>query len=219
MIFLIFKAFDLDLTEISREMEVVITGDIVNSRSVRSENWLAILKSILTEFGRETCDWEVYRGDSFQLVVEAERALDAVFHIKSTMKEISPLDVRMALGLGNITYRASRVLESNGSAFIYSGECFEQLKKHTLRIKSDFQELDETLNLMFSMTDFIMATWKPVTTKIVHHKLKYPDMTQRKLAQLMGRKSQASISEGLKRGGYEEIKNLTDYFKIQITKL
>lgn len=200
-------------------MEVVITGDIVNSRSVRSEKWLVKLKELLADFGRETCDWEVYRGDSFQLIVEAGRALDAVFYIKSAIKETSPLDVRMALGLGAVTYRASRVLESNGSAFIHSGECFEQLKKHTVRIKSDFPELDETLNLMFSMADFIMANWKPVTTEIVHHKLKYPDMTQRKLAQLMGRKSQASISEGLKRGGYDEIRSLIDYFKIQITKL
>ncbi len=200
-------------------MEVVITGDIVNSRSIRSEKWLATLKEVLADFGRETCDWEIYRGDSFQLIVEAGRALDAVFYIKSAIKETSPLDVRMALGLGAVTYRASRVLESNGSAFIYSGECFDQLKKNTLRIKSDFPELDETLNLMFSMADFIMASWKPVTTEIVRHKLKYPDMTQRKLAQLMGRKSQASISEGLKRGGYDEIRSLADYFKIQITKL
>lgn len=200
-------------------MEVVITGDIVNSRSIRSGEWLTRLKAVLSDFGRETYDWEIYRGDSFQLLVEAERALDAVFYIKSAIKETMPLDVRMALGLGCVTYRASRVLESNGSAFIYSGECFDQLKKHTLRIKSDFPELDETLNLMFSMADFIMSNWKPVTTEIVRHKLKYPDMTQRKLAQLMGKKSQASISEGLKRGGYDELKNLTDYYKIQITKL
>ena len=200
-------------------MEVVITGDIVNSRSVPSENWLITLKAVLAEFGRETCDWEIYRGDSFQLILKAERALDAVFYIKSAIKEISPLDVRMALGIGDINYKAARVLESNGSAFIYSGECFDQLKKNTILIRSDFPELDETLNLMFSMTDFIMGTWKPVTTKIVHYKLKYPEMTQRKLAQVIGRKSQASISEGLKRGGYEEIKNLKDYFKIQITKL
>lgn len=200
-------------------MEVVITGDIVNSRSTRSEKWLTTLKTVLAGFGRETCDWEVYRGDSFQLLVEADRALDAVFHIKSAIKEITPLDVRMALGLGGVTYRSSRVLESNGSAFVYSGECFDQLKKHTLRIRSDFPELDETLNLMFSLADFIMGNWKPVTTEIVRYKLNYPAMTQRKLAQLMGRKSQASISEGLKRAGYEEIKSLIDYYKIQITKL
>lgn len=204
--------------EISRGMEVVITGDIVNSRSVRSEKWLITLKAVLADFGRETRDWEVYRGDSFQLVVAAERALDAVFHIKSAIKETAPLDVRMALGLGSVTYRSPRVLESNGSAFVYSGECFDQLKKHNLRIKSDFPELDDTLNLMFSLVDFIMGNWKPVTTEIVRHKLKYPDLTQRKLAQMMGRKSQASISEGLKRGGYEEIRSLIEYFKIQITK-
>ncbi len=199
-------------------MEVVITGDIVNSRSVDSEKWLLTLKAVLRDFGRETCDWEVYRGDSFQLVVEAARALDAVFYIKSAIKKIPPLDVRMALGLGDISYRATKVLESNGSAFIYSGECFDQLKKHTLRVRSADSNLDEVLNLMFSMADFITNTWKPVTTEIIHNRLKYPDMTQRKLAQLMGRKSQASISEGLKRGGYDEIKNLIDYFKIQITK-
>lgn len=219
MIFCLFHSFDLDLMEICRAMEVVITGDVVNSRSVRSEKWLITLKEVLADFGQETRDWEVYRGDSFQLLVPADRALDAVFRIKSAIKETAPLDVRMALGLGDIAYRSSRVLESNGSAFVYSGECFDQLKKHTLRIRSDYPGLDETLNLMFALIDFIMGNWKPVTTEIVHHKLKYPDLTQRKLAQLMGRKSQASISEGLKRGGYDEIKSLIEYFKIQITKL
>ncbi|WP_367916341.1 SatD family protein [Leadbetterella sp. DM7] len=200
-------------------MKVVITGDIVNSRNVRSEKWLAALKAALADFGCETHDWEIYRGDSFQLVVAADRALDAVFYIKSALKDTAPLDVRMALGLGHISYRSKRVLESNGPAFVYSGECFEQLKKHTLRIKSDFPELDETLNLMFSLTDFITGNWKPVTAEIIRHKLKYPELTQRKLAQLMGRKSQASISEGLKRGGYDEIRHLIDFYKIQITKL
>ncbi len=200
-------------------MKIVITGDVVNSRRVKSTKWLDLLKQELGKFGREYKDWEVYRGDSFQLLLEASDALRAVFHIKAAIKQVSPLNVRMAIGLGGINYRSDKVLESNGSAFIYSGECFEQLKKQTLMIRSDEPALDAELNLMFSLAGLVMDYWKPVTAEIIHQKLTHPHLTQKELTALMGKKSQSAISEGLKRGGYEEIERLIYYFEAQIEQL
>lgn len=200
-------------------MEVVITGDVVNSRDVNAEIWIEALKKELNNFGKEHKDWEIYRGDSFQLLIHPSKAFFALFNIKAVIKQIAPLDVRMALGLGKVDFRAERVLESSGSAFIHSGECFEQLKKQKLMIKSDYADLDETLNLMFALAGLVMDYWKPVSAKIIKYKLDYPNFTQRQLADILNKKSQASISEGLKRGGYDEIENLINYFEKRIQKL
>jgi hypothetical protein len=200
-------------------MKIVITADVINSRRVKSDKWLDLLKRELGKFGEEYSDWEVYRGDSFQLLLEAADALRAVFHIKTVIKQISPLNVRMALGLGGVNYRSDKVLESNGSAFIHSGECFDNLKKQNLMIKSDNEELDTRLNLMFGLAGLAMDYWKPVTAEIIHQKLEHPNLTQRELTELMGKKSQSTISEGLKRGGYDEIESLIYYFEAQMKRL
>lgn len=200
-------------------MKIVITADVINSRRVKSDKWLDLLKRELGKFGEEYSDWEVYRGDSFQLLLEAADALRAVFHIKTVIKQISPLNVRMALGLGGVNYRSDKVLESNGSAFIHSGECFDSLKKQNLMIKSDNEELDTRLNLMFGLAGLAMDYWKPVTAEIIHQKLEHLDLTQRELTELMGKKSQSTISEGLKRGGYDEIESLIYYFEAQMKRL
>lgn len=201
------------------DMKVVITADIVNSRRVKGSYWIELLKKELLKFGEEYRDWEIYRGDSFQMVLASSKALEAVFHIKAAIKQVSSLDVRMALGLGGVDYRAERVLESNGLAFVYSGECFEQLKKQNLMIKSEDEELDARLNLMFSLVGLVTDYWKPVTAEIIHKRLEYPDLTQQELTERMGKKSQSTISEGLKRGGYDEIKSLMYYFETQMKEL
>ena len=108
-------------------MKAVITGDIINSRKVASSLWIQDLKAILNRYGNEPKDWEIYRGDSFQLVVDAVVALEIAFVIKATIKQHKALDVRMAIGVGSIDYIADKITESNGTAFVNSGECFGRL--------------------------------------------------------------------------------------------
>jgi hypothetical protein len=44
-----------------------------------------------------------------------------VLLLKATIKQHKALDVRMAIGIGTIDYTSNKVTESNGSAFINSG--------------------------------------------------------------------------------------------------
>lgn len=94
-------------------MKAVITGDIINSRKVASALWMEDLKGILNAYGNEPKDWEIYRGDSFQLVVDPRDALEIALLIKATIKQHKSLDVRMAIGIGNVDYSADKVTESN----------------------------------------------------------------------------------------------------------
>ncbi len=68
-------------------------------------------------------------------------------------KKISTIDVRMAIGIGEKTYSGKRVSESNGPAFIYSGEKFETLKKQNinLAIQSPWKDFDKEINLYLKL--------------------------------------------------------------------
>ena len=48
-------------------MIAVITGDIINSQKSDSELWLPKLKELLGSWSTTPENWEVYRGDEFQL--------------------------------------------------------------------------------------------------------------------------------------------------------
>ena len=193
----------------------VLTGDIVNSRKGEAASWMLDLKSSLNLFGKEPLDWEIYRGDSFQLLVPAMKALYAAILIKAALKQFPKLDVRIAIGIGNVSYRAAKITEASGDAFLRSGACFDALKKQTLRISSENDALNECLNLMFELAQLTMNSWSVIEAQTIHTALLHPDKSQLELAQILG-KSQSSVSEALNRGGFEEILKMERYYQQQI---
>ena len=86
-------------------MEAVITADIINSREVSPEVWLKTLTKTLQNLGEEYTTWEIYRGDSIQMITEPKNALGLAILLKSVVKQTPNLDIRIGIGLGEITYR------------------------------------------------------------------------------------------------------------------
>lgn len=199
-------------------MTSIITGDIINSKKNTPENWLKALKNILRSFGKTPQTWEVYRGDSFQLEVQPEQALLSCMLIKATIKQFEGLDVRLAIGIGEKTYQSKNITESNGSAFVNSGECFEKLKKTTLAIKSPFNSFDIALNIMLELAQLTINNWSSTSAILIKTTLENPDLNQNQLAKIQN-KTQGNISQGLKRAGFDEISKLLDYYKTQIQSL
>ncbi|WP_103068588.1 transcriptional regulator [Aquimarina sediminis] len=193
-------------------MTSILTGDIINSRKIEPQHWMPVLKAELNKYGSQPSQWEIYRGDSFQLEVSPSKAIEVAILIKATMKQFKPLDVRVAIGIGDKTYTSTKIKESNGSAFVYSGECFEQLKKQTIAIKSPWETFDKTINLMLQLALLSMDYWKPAYSTIIKTALEYPEKTQEQIAHILG-KTQGTISVGLNRVGYDEIKKLITYYK------
>ena len=199
-------------------MTSIITGDIINSKETDPKKWLKPLKSVLSDYGNEPGHWEIYRGDSFQLELAPEKALEACIKIKATIKQLKNLDVRLAIGIGDKTYNSDKITESNGSAFVNSGECFEQLKKSTLAIKSPFKAFDTQINIMLDLASLTMNSWKPTSSKTIKTSIENPKLNQIQLASLL-EKTQSNISESLKRAGFDEISKLLQYYKTQIQSL
>ncbi|MBP2832630.1 transcriptional regulator [Aquimarina sp. U1-2] len=199
-------------------MIAILTGDIINSQAVDSKIWLTKLKKILNMYGKTPKTWEIYRGDSFQLEVDIHDALKIAIHIKAGMKSIANINVRIAIGLGDKSYNSSRISESNGSAFVNSGQCFDALKKNTLAIRSPWKGFDEEFNLYVRLLLLTIDSWSVVTAQTVFAILEHPSLNQNELGQLLNR-TQSTISETLRRAGYEEIDRLINRYQTKISEL
>jgi hypothetical protein len=198
-------------------MTSIITADIVNSRNKTPEIWLPMLKEVLNIYGNAPSAWEIYRGDSFQLEVKPEEALIAALLIKSTIKLIKGLDIRIAIGIGNKSYESNKITESNGSAFVNSGLCFEQLKKSNLAIKSPIEEFDIQMNLLFDLAQLTMNDWTSKSSEVIKTAIQNPTFTQKELANKLN-KAQSTINASLKQSGYEELVKVVEYYKKKLKK-
>ncbi|MCP4053134.1 MAG: transcriptional regulator [Mesoflavibacter sp.] len=199
-------------------MIAVLTGDIINSRQGQTSLWLNQLKSTLNLYGQTPKDWEIFRGDSFQLKTNPENALRIALHIKAIIKQVKPYDVRIAIGLGEQSYNSKTISESNGTAFVNSGEGFESLKKQTLTVVSENKKWDNAINIMINLALLTANNWSNTVAKVISTVIENPEKNQNDIALLLG-KSQSTISEALKRGGYEEIMQLNAFYKEQILNL
>lgn len=196
-------------------MTSIITGDIINSRKAKQpEIWLNIIKEIFNIIGPETKTWEIFKGDYFQLEVKTiEDALFVALKIKASIKNIKPLDVRMAIGIGEKRYDAPRISEANGEAFIHSGELFESLKKNTLAIKSPWPDFDEEMNLHLDLAALTMNNWTVNSAQVMGFSLNTPNATQTELAKQLSI-SQGRVSERQKRAGYDEIIKMDKRYRL-----
>lgn len=212
-------------------MIAVITGDIINSRALTDQlRWLQPLKALLSEWGGTPACWEIYRGDSFQLEIKDPfRAYEAAMRIKAVIKAVqpeegdkrtSPIDVRMSIGIGEKDYTADRISESNGTAFVYSGEQFEKIKKEkiSLAIRTSWMEFDREMNLYIRLALIAMDNWSIGSGELMNILLKHPELNQQQIAGMLNI-GQNSASGRYKRAYVEEMLSVESMFKEKLKTL
>lgn len=213
----------------------VITGDIVNSRNTTPETWLPVLKSALLKYGTTPEQWEIYRGDSFQLEINPKDALPAAIYLKVCIKQLPNIDVRLSIGIGDKTHQSDRVSESNGSAFTRSGEALSKIGKKLLSINTPNTELNDDLNLYLELSGAIMDNWNELSAIVIKEHIDHPKNTQEQLltyvqsneqlAKLKERdkrvsvKNQSNISLILSRSKFELIEKMIPVFEQKINQL
>ena len=189
-------------------MTGVITGDIINSRGLENPNsWMSGLKELLETIGPGPETWDIYRGDSFQVEVKQPELLFlTALRIKATIKSVKRIDVRLAIGIGEKQFAADRITESNGEAFLYSGELYEKLKNEKLNmaIRSPWPDWDTEMNLYFKLALIAMDQWKSKTAELVKVVLSNPEKGQQEIGDLLAIQ-QAAVSQGLKRAHLHEL--------------
>jgi hypothetical protein len=201
-------------------MVSIITGDIVNSRKLSSGLWIDGFKALLNKFGKTPIDWEIYRGDEFQLEIkQAEESLFVALQLKAYFKKLK-LDVRMSIGIGDKTYSGQKISESNGTAFLRSGEVFQSLKKQkvNLAVNSGNMDLDKDLNLKLRLASTFMDSWLPQSAELVLTAMQNPNLSQEGLGQMLGI-NQAAVSRRRKRAQYELVLEIENDFRQKIKNL
>lgn len=195
-------------------MIAIITGDIINSEGHDSAKWMDTLKQYFLRFGPSPMNWEIYRGDEFQLKVTRDNALLTAIQIKALVKSIKDLDVRMAIGIGLETYIGSGVSESNGPAYQRSGRKLESIKdgKVNLSIATGNEFYDHTLNLMLHLALDFMDNWSVVSAEIMALVLDDPNASQKEIAKKLGIK-QSAVSQRLKRARLDLVMDLLAYYE------
>jgi len=203
-------------------MTSIITGDIIKSRQATNEElWLTPLKSALAQITTDTNFYDIYRGDSFQLeCTTIEDSFRNAVYIKACLKSVKNLDIRMSIGIGTKDYQGDSVSESNGEAFIYSGETFETLKKdkQNLKIKTKDKVLNKEINLYFRLALIAMDNWTVNSAEIVKLSLEHPNMIQVELAKIIGI-NQDAVSKRQKRAYLDEILDLDRLYRQKISQL
>lgn len=212
-------------------MIAVLKGDIVASRKLANQElWLLPLKDLLGKWGATPEQWEIVWGDFFQVEISNPGdALQKALEIKALIKKMkapaskmmaSIIDVRMAIGIGEKTFSGSRISESNGSAFIYSGEKFDMLKKENMSIgvKSPWQSFDDDINLYLKLADTFMDRWTVSASELAEIVLQSPGITQEEIGRQLGIK-QSAVSGRWSRAYIDEMLKIERAFRKKIELL
>ncbi|MBD1570450.1 MULTISPECIES: hypothetical protein [Aliivibrio] len=138
----------------------VISGDIVNSTKLTSEQFEQLLNRIkeiqkwITE-GNSSNVHSIERGDEFQSVVhDIESALRYTIIYRLGIKALgNEFDSRISFAIASNADLRESVSESMGEAFVLSGRGLKTLKNARLLFNSDSSELAEYFDLLFKYLD------------------------------------------------------------------
>lgn len=201
-------------------MIAIITGDIINSQKSETELWLPKLKNLMGSWSTTPENWEVYRGDEFQLKCSVDQVFHRALMLKSLIRTFENLDVRLAIGVGNEVFRSEKITESNGSAYVNSGRLLTDIKAQgrTLAIQTENEKVNRDLNILFKWASIDFDNWTAATAQIVHQLLCNAELTQDELAKELNI-TQSSVSQRLKRANFDLIHETDQFFRKKISEL
>ncbi|WP_031301643.1 hypothetical protein [Sphingobacterium paucimobilis] len=197
------------------EFYAIITGDIVDSRSKDIREWLPQLESALKDCSDR---YDIFRGDSFQLMIALEKSIESMFYLKSRIKSMGDLEVRMGLGIGTVDYMDDHIKNSFGDAFVRSGEAFESLHKDLIAVRSPWADWDELSNIMLNLCVEIANRWTVNMAETVSEALRFPKANQQELAKKLQRKHQSQVSTELTKAGWNKLNKAIIYCTEQLMK-
>jgi len=185
------------------ETYAVLTGDIVKSREIspRAQLIRTLKEALETASKTHQAEYDIYRGDSFQMVLPSAPAAALVAIIirskllSKSAKKSHPWDTRISIGIGEITYRGDKITESDGPAFLLSGQGMDELDKSHRRliIKAPWEQADRSLSLVTRFADDIISNWSRYSAETAFYSLVY-DESQNALAKRLER-SQSTIND------------------------
>lgn len=157
----------------------VITGDLVNSTDIAPEWRQSVMDALyatVTNFLAFTpVRIEIYRGDSFQILVDKPEyalaiavALRAKLHA-STPEKQDVWDARLSVGIGDVAFESDSIVTSDGEAFRLSGRALDSIGKKRLIVSSPWAEFNNAMELVTRFADEIITSWTVKQAMVVGH--------------------------------------------------
>ena len=213
-------------------MVAVLTADLVDSSLYEEDLLEEVLNTLKEEFeelrkswSSEILDFRIYRGDSFQGVVqEPQHALRIALQIRTAVNSIHSrktarnkafskvADFRIAIGVGTLDFERESISESNGQAFQFSGRTLDEMKNGLQRtkIKSPYPNINEEFNASFFLLDMIIEKWSTASAEVVYYLLK--GMKEREIAEQLNI-SQSAVNQRKKASGWDAIDVLVSRYE------
>ena len=208
----------------------VLTGDIVDSTKLTAINrkkLIELLNGFFSKLNVKTrnnlqlkVSFEIYRGDSFQGVLDNPNdALLVALLIRSYLqgkvvfpKQATKTDARIAIGLGKITYRAKTLAESDGEAFVFSGRLLDSMKKlpNRIAIQSGRKVLNDEMETNLVLLEAIVNKWTAAQAEVVYYKLM--NYTEVAIAEILNIK-QPTVNERSKAASWVAIDRLVKRYQ------
>lgn len=161
---------------------------------------------------------QFYRGDSFQLATKPADALEIAVKIRIEMKRLHEQnDVRVSVGIGQVSNLNENVLFSTGSAFEISGKNLDQLKsrKLNLLIQNENPLLNDELETYCFFADVIINGFTKIQSNIIYYKMQGLD--QAGIANVID-VSQPAVSKSLKTANWHTIERFMKRYKTLINQ-
>lgn len=220
--------------------KAVITADIVHSSKMTNEE-RKLLYTKVEEVLRVTdqdfkTKSEIYRGDSFQCLVQHPKlALRVALIIKTFIRSLNlseahevrsitgkrpkqtiifPLwlfDVRMAIGIGNVEMPMHNLSNSDGTAFQLSGRLLDELKDSKQRFAIASNDHNQKhLEIEAALLDAIIGKATALQCEVIYYKLLYYTETQ--IAKELN-VQQAAVNQRSISGNWNVINRFVKYFE------
>ncbi len=203
------------------KLAAVLTGDIIGSRYLSTAERKAMQTTLRKTFDRLSKQFsdfkaEEFRGDGFQAVLYDNRnqALRIALLIQTALLKKS-FDIRIGIGVGNITYQASTITTSDGPAFQLSGPILDDLKKRNQHIGIAFENTNanQEWSIHTITLNFLIEKWSALQSEAVHEHL--TSATQQEVAEKLNI-SQPSVHQRLQTAGWPVIDAIVKRFDTYI---
>lgn len=182
-------------------MKAIITGDIIDSTMVPIEKRQTLIDTIKEAISYVSkfspLKYELFRGDSFQLVIEQpEKSLLVAILLRAYLRKSTPgdyhlyWDARLAIGIGEIAYTSTDIASSDGEAFQLSGRGLDNLGKRNLGIFTRWKDINEELRISTAFADDIVSNWSCSQAETIIESIG-ENMIQKEIAAKFGKSQQA----------------------------
>ena len=204
----------------------VITADIIDSTQIPLKERQELIESIMEvmdELKKSIeLEYELYRGDSIQVVVERpEKALLAAIAMRAGVKSRTPQgdsvlwDMRTSIGIGETEFISENIAVSDGEAFRFSGRGLDKIGKSTISVLTPWDDVNKEFSVSVPFADEIVRGWNENQAAQVFLSLIH-DKSRKDIADQMGISAQA-VSKTLISAKEKLIRNLISRFETVIT--